>query len=116
MLGNFRPLAGRNLPKRDFTGSSLSLPGCPALDRRFLAKCSKIKRTSVNVDIESGIVAMFGRGRSEDQLLAMLRGQLTDIVLEQLSCSLFIGLTACSIAAVRRRSGVRLIVWLRIWS
>ena len=44
------------------------------------ARCSKIKRTSINVDIESGIVAMFGSGRSEDQLLAMLRGQLTDIV------------------------------------
>jgi hypothetical protein len=57
---------------------------------------------------------MFGSGRSEDQLLAMLRGQLTDIVFG--AVILFIGLTACSIAAVRRRSGVRLIIWLRIWS
>ena len=54
------------------------------------------------------------RDSSEDQLLAMLRGQLTDIVFG--AVILFIGLTACSIAAVRRRSGVRLIIWLSIWS
>jgi len=28
----------------------------------------------------------------------------------------FLGLTACSIAAMRRRSGVRILVWLGIWS
>ena len=57
---------------------------------------------------------MLGGGRLEDQLLAMLRGQLTDIVFG--AVFLFIGLAACSIAAIRRRSGVRLIVWLGIWS
>jgi sigma-B regulation protein RsbU (phosphoserine phosphatase) len=44
----------------------------------------------------------------------MLRGQLTDIVFG--AVFLFIGLAACSIAAIRRRSGVRLVVWLGIWS
>ena len=57
---------------------------------------------------------MFGGGRLEDQLLAMLRGQLTDIVFGAIF--LFIGLAACSIAAIRRRSGVRLVIWLGIWS
>jgi sigma-B regulation protein RsbU (phosphoserine phosphatase) len=44
----------------------------------------------------------------------MLRGQLTDIVLG--AVFLFIGLAACSIAAIRRRNGVRLVLWLGIWS
>ena len=50
----------------------------------------------------------------EDQVLAMLRGQLADIILG--AVFLFIGLAACSIAASRRRSGVRLFIWLGIWS
>ena len=50
----------------------------------------------------------------EDQLLAMLRGQLADIVFGAIF--LFIGLAACSLAAIRRRSGVRLVFWLGIWS
>jgi phosphoserine phosphatase RsbU/P len=50
----------------------------------------------------------------EDQVLAMLRGQLADIILG--AVFLFIGLAACSIAAIRRRSGVRLFIWLGIWS
>ena len=57
---------------------------------------------------------MFGGGRLEDQLLAMLRDQLTDIMFG--GVFLFFGLAACSIAAIRRRSGVRLITWLGIWS
>ena len=50
----------------------------------------------------------------EDQLLAMLRGQVADIVLG--AVFLFIGLAACSIAAIWPRSGVRLVIWLGIWS
>jgi phosphoserine phosphatase RsbU/P len=50
----------------------------------------------------------------EDQLLAMLRGQLAEIVLG--AVFLFIGLAACSIAAIWPRSGVRLVIWLGIWS
>ena len=49
-----------------------------------------------------------------DQALATLRGQLTDIISG--SVFLFIGLAACSIAAIRRRSGVRIFVWLGTWS
>jgi sigma-B regulation protein RsbU (phosphoserine phosphatase) len=44
----------------------------------------------------------------------MLRGQLTDILFG--AVFLFIGLAACSIAAIRRGSGVRLVTWLGIWS
>jgi hypothetical protein len=50
----------------------------------------------------------------EDQLLAMLRGQLADIVFG--AVFLFIGLAACFIAAIRPWSGVRLLIWLGIWS
>ena len=50
----------------------------------------------------------------EAQLLAMLRGQLADIAFG--AVFLFIGLAACSIAAIRRLSGVRLVIWLGIWS
>ena len=49
-----------------------------------------------------------------DQVLAMLRGQLADIISGAIF--LFVGLAVCSIAAIRRRSGVRLFVWLGIWS
>jgi len=53
----------------------------------------------------------------EDQVLAMLRDQLADIILG--AVFLFIASQmwgACSIAAIRRQSGVRLFVWLGIWS
>jgi phosphoserine phosphatase RsbU/P len=53
----------------------------------------------------------------EDQVLAMLRGQLADIILG--TGFLFIASQmwgACSIAAIRRQSGVRLFIWLGIWS
>jgi phosphoserine phosphatase RsbU/P len=78
------------------------------------APCSKIKGTCINVDIESGILAMFGGGRVQDQLQAILRGQLTDIVFG--AVFVFIGLAACSIATIRRRSGVLLFTLLGIWS
>jgi phosphoserine phosphatase RsbU/P len=44
----------------------------------------------------------------------MFRGQVTDISVG--AVFLFIGLAACSIAAIRRGSGVRIFVWLGIWS
>ncbi len=56
---------------------------------------------------------MGGVGLS-DQVLLLLRGQVADIVIG--SVFLFIGLAACAIAAIRRRSGVRIFVWLGIWS
>ena len=53
----------------------------------------------------------------EDQVLAMLRGQLADIILG--AGFLFITSQmwgACLIPAIRRQSGVRLFIWLGIWS
>jgi phosphoserine phosphatase RsbU/P len=50
----------------------------------------------------------------QDQLLATLRSQLVAIMSG--AVFLFIGLAACSLAFVRRRTGVRLFVWLGIWS
>jgi hypothetical protein len=44
----------------------------------------------------------------------ILRGQVAEIIFG--SVFLFIGMAACSIAAIRRRSGVRIFVWLGIWS
>lgn len=44
----------------------------------------------------------------------MLRDQVADIVFG--TVFLFVGFAACGIAAMRRRSGVRVLVWLGIWS
>jgi len=49
-----------------------------------------------------------------DQVLAMLRGQVADIIVG--SVFLFIGLATCCIAAIRRRGGVRIFIWLGLWS
>jgi phosphoserine phosphatase RsbU/P len=50
----------------------------------------------------------------DDQVLAVLRDQLADIIAGAIF--VFIGLAVCSIAAIRGRSGVRLFLWLGIWS
>lgn len=55
-----------------------------------------------------------GSAGSQAQARSMLPGQLAAIILR--TVFLFIGLTACSIAAVRGWSGVRLFIWLGIWS
>jgi phosphoserine phosphatase RsbU/P len=44
----------------------------------------------------------------------MLRGQVADIIVG--SVFLFIGLAVLGIAAIRRRSGVRIFFWLGLWS
>ncbi|MGA7155843.1 MAG: hypothetical protein WBY53_03300 [Acidobacteriaceae bacterium] len=49
-----------------------------------------------------------------DQAVAMLRDRIPYILFGAIF--LFIGLSACGIAVIRRRSGVRLLVWLGIWS
>jgi hypothetical protein len=49
-----------------------------------------------------------------DAVLAMLRGQVTDIVVGTIFLS--IGATACAIAAIRWRRGVRILVWWGIFS
>lgn len=56
---------------------------------------------------------MSGGRRLEDQALATLRGQLVEIISGAIF--VFVGLAACAIAAIRR-SGVRLFLWLGIWS
>jgi phosphoserine phosphatase RsbU/P len=50
----------------------------------------------------------------EDQVVTMLRGQVFAISLG--SVFLFVGLTACCIAAVRGRGGVRILVWFGIFA
>jgi sigma-B regulation protein RsbU (phosphoserine phosphatase) len=50
----------------------------------------------------------------EDQVLSMLRGQIANIVAGAVFLSM--GLAACSLAALRGRSGARLFIWLGIWS
>jgi phosphoserine phosphatase RsbU/P len=50
----------------------------------------------------------------DEQALATLRGQVADIIAG--TVFVFVGLAACGIAAMRRRSGVRVLVWLGIWS
>jgi sigma-B regulation protein RsbU (phosphoserine phosphatase) len=50
----------------------------------------------------------------KDQAVMMLRAQIIDIIMG--SVFVFIGLAACSIAAIRRRRGMRIFVWLGIWS
>jgi hypothetical protein len=49
-----------------------------------------------------------------DAGLEMLRGQVTDIVLGTIFLS--IGATACAVAAIRWRRGVRILVWWGIFS
>jgi phosphoserine phosphatase RsbU/P len=49
-----------------------------------------------------------------DAALETLRGEVVDIVLGTIF--LFIGATACAIAAIRWRRGVRILVWLGIFS
>jgi phosphoserine phosphatase RsbU/P len=49
-----------------------------------------------------------------DAALETLRGEVVDIVLGTIFLS--IGATACAIAAIRWRRGVRILVWLGIWS
>jgi sigma-B regulation protein RsbU (phosphoserine phosphatase) len=55
-----------------------------------------------------------GGARLQDQALVILRDRVADILFG----TIFLagGLAACSIAAMRRRSGVRALVWLGIWS
>jgi sigma-B regulation protein RsbU (phosphoserine phosphatase) len=49
-----------------------------------------------------------------DQALAMYRDEVADIISG--TVFLFFGFAACAIAAMRPRSGTRVIVWLGIWS
>jgi phosphoserine phosphatase RsbU/P len=44
----------------------------------------------------------------------MVRGQVTDIISG--TVFVFVGLAACGVAAMRRRTGVRVLAWLGLWS
>ena len=50
----------------------------------------------------------------QDQVLAILRDRVADIIFGTLF--LFGGIAACAIAVMRRRRGVRILIWLGIWS
>jgi phosphoserine phosphatase RsbU/P len=50
----------------------------------------------------------------ETEVVAMLRGQVADIISGTVFS--FIGFAACAIAALRRRRGMRVFIWLGIWS
>jgi sigma-B regulation protein RsbU (phosphoserine phosphatase) len=59
------------------------------------------------------MLTVFGGTLLQDHL-AMSRDQLADIIFG--TVFLFVGLSACGIAAMRRRSGARAVIWLGIWS
>jgi phosphoserine phosphatase RsbU/P len=50
----------------------------------------------------------------QDRVVATLGGQVGDIISG--TVFVFVGLATCVIAAMRRRSGVRVLIWLGIWS
>ena len=92
--------------------------GCPssAGNRRSCRRILELPQQTIpiNLDNVSDILTCPGGRRLDDPVLAMLRGQLADIISGAIFS--FAGLAVCSIAAVGRRSGVRLFVWLGIWS
>lgn len=49
-----------------------------------------------------------------EQAVTLLRGDLVEII--SATTFLVLGLTSCAIAALRRRAGVRVFLWLGIWS
>jgi sigma-B regulation protein RsbU (phosphoserine phosphatase) len=59
-------------------------------------------------------LAAAGGAHLEEQVLAILRDQVGAIILGTIF--LFIGLAACGMAALRRRGGVRILVWFGIFS
>lgn len=53
-------------------------------------------------------------GSMEDQMVAVLRGSLFEIGID--TAFIVIGLASCAIAAMRRRTGIRIFLWMGIWS
>jgi hypothetical protein len=84
---------------RKLTGSDSVFGACDA---------SGLVTTSVLISLRC-----FGGVRLRDQALATLRGQIIEIISG--TVFVFLGLAACGIAAMRRRSGVRVFVWPGIW-
>lgn len=85
-------------------------------DRRPLSKNPQIPGSQLLASASTSTVISWryrGGARLLDQALATLRGQLVEIISG--TVFVFIGFAACAIAAMRR-SGVRLFLWLGIWS
>jgi phosphoserine phosphatase RsbU/P len=110
-VGLFHPLQHAGLSRRSPSGPS------PGRNRRSLSKNPRIPESQLLASTSTSTVVSWrclGGGRLEGQVLAMLRNQLEHIISG--AFFLFIGLAACSIAGIRRRSGARLFIWLGIWS
>ena len=107
-----RPETGLLIPSdyNSYFRTAVVRPESPVLAEGSL----DFPKRCINFHIDSVILEMLGVRRLEDQVLAMLRGQLADIILGTIFS--FMGLAVCSIAGIRRRSGVRLLIWLGIWS
>ena len=65
-------------------------------------------------NFHSDIFAVLGGARLQDEALLILRDRVADIIFGTLF--LFGGLAACCIAAMRRGSSVRILIWLGVWS
>jgi len=72
---------------------------------RFLT----IRATSILISLRC-----LGGARLQDEALLILRDRVADIIFGTLF--LFGGLAACCIAAMRRGSSVRILIWLGVWS
>ena len=79
---------------------------CPTLSQPTVTLCSA---SSTLLSWRS-----LGGVRLQDQALALLRDQVARIVFG--TVFVFVGFAACGIAAMRRRSGMRILAWLGIWS
>ncbi len=91
-------------------GCPTSVPNCLRLPKNH---CTS---RSVLLTSTSTLIAWRYAGGTplHDQALAALRGQVADVISG--TFFVFVGLAAWGIAAMRRRSGVRLLIWLGIWS
>jgi DMSO/TMAO reductase YedYZ heme-binding membrane subunit len=70
--------------------------------------------TPLGGNIRFDMLGALGGAGLNGQALVMLRGQVADIIIG--SVFLFVGLAACGIAGIGRRSGTRIFAWLGIWS
>ena len=70
---------------------------------------STIRATSILISLRC-----LGGARLQDEALLILRDRVADIIFGTLF--LFGGLAACCIAAMRRGSSVRILIWLGVWS
>jgi hypothetical protein len=62
----------------------------------------------------SDILGLSGGARLQSQIVSVLRDQVARIIIG--TVFVFVGFAACGVAAMRRWSGARVLVWLGIWS